>query len=409
MPSSTETPARATKPNKRSRPGGNSTPRSSKRANINGGKTSDQRKSANTADSTNTTGGKANKGLRHFSKHVCNKLEEKQKTSYNEVADELVAEFLAQRALEEDSTGNGASNETPGTGVTTKKKRGAAGHDEKNIRRRVYDALNVLDALDIISKEKKEIRWIGLPSRTSSDLKRLRNQRNVRISEVEKKRELLRDLIVQSVCFRNLIKRNTEREQEQERNMGMSLMRESQKDDKIHLPFVVVNTSSRAVIQVEFNDDQTDVRFDFSMPFEIKDDDAILKLMGFDKTTEKELSKMLPTSLLNYCQDHNLLDSIIATPLEVHSSSSSYQDNVLPDQDYHQHHQEQRQLTPPYQMHNHHRQSSAHGIPEQHSRHSHAYAGGAPHLPPSQPPQHSFAGYSGSGAPPSPFHPPSSY
>ena len=36
--------------------------------------------------------------------------------------------------------------------------------DQKNIRRRVYDALNVLMAMNIISKEKKEIRWIGLPT-----------------------------------------------------------------------------------------------------------------------------------------------------------------------------------------------------------------------------------------------------
>ena len=34
--------------------------------------------------------------------------------------------------------------------------------DEKNIRRRVYDALNVLMALDIISKDRKEIQWKGL-------------------------------------------------------------------------------------------------------------------------------------------------------------------------------------------------------------------------------------------------------
>jgi hypothetical protein len=37
-------------------------------------------------------------------------------------------------------------------------------HGPKNIRRRVYDALNVLMAMNIISKEKKEIKWIGLPN-----------------------------------------------------------------------------------------------------------------------------------------------------------------------------------------------------------------------------------------------------
>ncbi|KAI8596107.1 hypothetical protein EDD21DRAFT_389247, partial [Dissophora ornata] len=31
-----------------------------------------------------------------------------------------------------------------------------------NIHRRVYDALNILEALGIISMNKKEIRWIGI-------------------------------------------------------------------------------------------------------------------------------------------------------------------------------------------------------------------------------------------------------
>ena len=39
-------------------------------------------------------GGKqGDKGLRHFSMKVCEKVEQKGKTTYNEVADELVAEF----------------------------------------------------------------------------------------------------------------------------------------------------------------------------------------------------------------------------------------------------------------------------------------------------------------------------
>ena len=36
-------------------------------------------------------------------------------------------------------------------------------YDEKNIRRRVYDALNVLMAMDIIMRQKKDIVWRGLP------------------------------------------------------------------------------------------------------------------------------------------------------------------------------------------------------------------------------------------------------
>merc|ERR1712110_1243161 len=35
--------------------------------------------------------------------------------------------------------------------------------ENKNIRRRVYDALNVLMALNIIYKNKKQIHWLGIP------------------------------------------------------------------------------------------------------------------------------------------------------------------------------------------------------------------------------------------------------
>lgn len=48
------------------------------------------------------------------------------------------------------------------------------GIDEKNIRRRVYDALNVLMAMDVISRDKKEIRWNGLPSSATEELANLK-------------------------------------------------------------------------------------------------------------------------------------------------------------------------------------------------------------------------------------------
>ncbi|KAE8791168.1 Peroxidase 4 [Hordeum vulgare] len=45
--------------------------------------------------------------------------------------------------------------------------------DEKNIRRRVYDAFNVLIALRVIAKEKKEIWWMGLSNYRYEKLKKL--------------------------------------------------------------------------------------------------------------------------------------------------------------------------------------------------------------------------------------------
>jgi transcription factor Dp-1 len=174
---------------------------------------------------------------------VCQKVEEKGTTTYNEVADDLVKQVIADRR-KDDPNGK---------------------FDEKNIRRRVYDALNVLMAMDIISKEKKEITWKGLPTAAKQNMDSMQKEIEFRRYQIEQKKEALRDLLVQQVCFRNLVLRNHER--------GVP-------DEKIPLPFIVVNTNSSAVIQCDMSRDRTDVMFDFSMPFEINDDNTILKKMG---------------------------------------------------------------------------------------------------------------------------------
>jgi hypothetical protein len=69
--------------------------------------------------------------------------------------------------------------------------------DEKNIRRRVYDALNVLMAMDIISKEKKEIRWKGLPSNSQHDIELLERDRRRLEQSITRKREQLQELLQQ--------------------------------------------------------------------------------------------------------------------------------------------------------------------------------------------------------------------
>ena len=189
------------------------------------------------------TDSKAYKGLRHFSMMVCRTVEEKGTTTYNAVADELVDRIVHDRQ-KDDPSGK---------------------YDEKNIRRRVYDALNVLMAMDIITKDKKSITWKGLPSSASQDLDMLHREREYRLQEVQRKRESLKELLQQQVCFRNLAEHN----------------RSSPPDEnKIPLPFIVVNTQNSAVIQCNMSRDKQDVMFDFSMPFEINDDNRILKRMG---------------------------------------------------------------------------------------------------------------------------------
>ncbi|KAJ8372406.1 hypothetical protein AAFF_G00289810 [Aldrovandia affinis] len=150
-------------------------------------------------------GEKNGKGLRHFSMKVCEKVQRKGITTYNEVADELVAEFS--------SSDNIVSPNDPHV------------YDQKNIRRRVYDALNVLMAMNIISKEKKEIKWIGLPTNSAQECQNL-----------------------EQIAFKNLVQRNCQTEQQANRPPPPNSV--------IHLPFIIVNTSKKTVIDCSISNDK---------------------------------------------------------------------------------------------------------------------------------------------------------
>lgn len=125
------------------------------------------------------------KGLRSFSGQVCQKVRDKKTTTYNEVADELVKDFAVSELNEE------------------------LKYDEKNIRRRVYDALNVLMALDIIAKDKKSISWRGFPSSSGSDEQDALLDALAKAEELRKEQESqLEALILQYISTANLLKRN---------------------------------------------------------------------------------------------------------------------------------------------------------------------------------------------------------
>ncbi|PHU06150.1 Transcription factor-like protein DPB [Capsicum chinense] len=198
-----------------------------------------------------TGGDKSGRGLRQFSMKVCEKVESKGRTTYNEVADELVAEF------------SDASNSL----ACPDQKQ----YDEKNIRRRVYDALNVLMAMDIISKDKKEIQWKGLPRTDANDIEELKTERLSLRNRIEKKAAYLEELEEQYVGLQNLIKRN-----EQLYGSGNA------PSGGVALPFILVQTRPHATVEVEISEDMQLVHFDFnSTPFELHDDNYVLKAMKF--------------------------------------------------------------------------------------------------------------------------------
>ncbi|MQL73019.1 hypothetical protein Taro_005372 [Colocasia esculenta] len=110
------------------------------------------------------------RGLRQFSVIVYKKVEAKRRTTYSEVADEIIAEFSAD-----------GENDN----ITQ--------YDEKNIRRRVYDAFNVLLAIGVIARDRKEIRWVGFPN-IRRDLEEIVQERVNLLNRIQEKVQYLQEL-----------------------------------------------------------------------------------------------------------------------------------------------------------------------------------------------------------------------
>nr|KAG5696482.1 hypothetical protein BaRGS_016521 [Batillaria attramentaria] len=140
----------------------------------------------------------------------------------------------------------------------------------KNIRRRVYDALNVLMAMNIISKEKKEIRWIGLPTNSAQECHNLELEKQRRAERIKHKTQQLQELILQQIAFKNLVARNREHEK---------VHGPPPPNSAIQLPYIIVNTSKKTVIDCSISNDKYEYLFKFDNTFEIHDDIEVLKRM----------------------------------------------------------------------------------------------------------------------------------
>lgn len=231
--------------------------------------------------------GDSSKGLRHLTRQVCDKVKSKRTTTYREVANELVSEAMGP--------GGGGANEDGGN----------ASSESKTVRRRVYDALNVLMAMGIIVREKKEIRWIGLPN-AREELESLQKDKAQREERVAQKREQLKELEAQRKLYRNLSSRNIQMEQIQMHQRQQALLQQQHLEhasggvldpsllqapllgngiaEKIALPFLIVHTKAGTDISCEMTDDRTQYTFNFSKPFEIHQEIEIIKDMALPES-----------------------------------------------------------------------------------------------------------------------------
>ena len=113
------------------------------------------------------------------------------------------------------------------------------------LRRRAYDALNVLTAMDIIAKDKKDIQWKGFPPMVGDsgdraggggtsggkdkEKARLKARIEQKNKELRQKEGNLKELVNQFVGLKQLLARNTEPDSNAN----------SEKHQRIYLPFVI--------------------------------------------------------------------------------------------------------------------------------------------------------------------------
>ena len=213
---------------------------------------------------------------------MCEKVKQKGVTTYNIVADELVSEITAEALASKTAFGES--------------------FDQKNIRRRVYDALNVLMAMNIISKDKKEIRWHGLPTNAVQECYDLEREKEERLKRIEVKKKQLRELLIQHIAFKNLVERNKCFVQQPSRNAIITL------------PFIIVNTNKETVIDCSISNDKSEYLFNFDNTFEIHDDIEVLKKMGLAANLDK--AQLVPVDREDLDKARRLLPEALRSELD---------------------------------------------------------------------------------------------
>lgn len=156
--------------------------------------------------------------------------------------------------------------------------------EQKNIKRRVYDAFNVLVAMNIIAKDKKEIRWVGLPVPSTQSLV---DEKHIIRDRIETKKLVLEDIKRQHQLYLGLVERNKD---------SIQFADES----KIQIPFIIVHTSCLDEVLCTVNDDRSNFVFTFNKPFWIYDDSDVVR-----EILSNNITRFPPLNII-YDSDKNL-------------------------------------------------------------------------------------------------------
>jgi hypothetical protein len=163
------------------------------------------------------------RGLRSVSVRMCHLLRQKRTCTCSEVADQLTEE--SQAAAERESAAAEASAS------------GAAPVPEKNLRRRIYDALNVLASAGVVQKDGEVVHWRGLPDHIEvSALQAEKRQLQLRIA---KKKRVAEEIQEKRAAFEALLTRNRD----------PAFSQRNEKRTRLSMPFVSIVTDKHTQIE----------------------------------------------------------------------------------------------------------------------------------------------------------------
>lgn len=182
--------------------------------------------------------------------------------------------------------------------------------DFKNVQRRVYDALNVLTALDMIKKDRNKIQFVRdvhevfgedhkppvvTPEKlkvdriaeTNKKLMLLKTQKAKMKERLQEKQQYFEELTVQVALLKKLVRRNLLKEESQAMRASSENLNEDQhgadtyhSDTKVKLPMLVFEIDKNSEYEILTNEDHKEVVILSNTNVQIYNDNHVLLNTG---------------------------------------------------------------------------------------------------------------------------------
>jgi hypothetical protein len=170
----------------------------------------------------------------------------------------------------------------------------------QNVRRRIYDALNVLEAIGVVQKGSKNITWVGWPAELNQAggglrmgemaIARLFARRDALLQRLTTRLEKNQQQAVKLLCLCNLINRN--------KDAILPLLLAAQKGgydapNPFPVPFMMILAPETAKTDVFISDDahRAEIIFNDGVRYDVYDDCGVLQLMGLGVPSGEETAR----------------------------------------------------------------------------------------------------------------------